>query len=259
MSLLSVNNVQEYRQKYADALEQKSSEIGKPITDEMLTKSIYQKLSSKADIDYFSFYKSFNPEGKYANLDTYRVATNDLDSNDNDTINKAYDELQTVGRVRFKDFVNVFSPKPFDKEEYYDNFNIVTLNVPDVEYNIKEIAEMRGINPDTDVNLAEVGFAQALARDDVDKAIAAKEVLNKYFGEDIPIRMGEETEELEFLNPNTGKYELLNSYGLDEGDLAKFGTYGAFIIPEIAATLFAAGTTGPTGAVITSGSIKCST
>ena len=252
MSLLSVNNVQEYRQKYADALEQKSVEIGKPITDEMLTKSIYKKISSKADIDYYSFYKSFNPEGKYANLDTYRVSIDDSDSNDNDMINKAYDELQTVGRVRFKDFVNVFAPKPFDKEEYYDNFNIVTLNVPDTEYNIKEIAEMRGINPDTDVNLAEVGFAQALARDDVNKAIAAKEVLNNYFNEDIPIRMGKETEELEFLNPNTGKYELLNAYGLDSGDLAKFGTYGAFIIPEIAATLFATGTTGPTGGVITS-------
>jgi len=85
MSLLSVNNVQEYRQKYADALEQKSIEIGKPITDEMLTKSIYKKLSSKkdgdgnalVDIDYYSFYKSFNPEGKYANLDTYRVSIDD--------------------------------------------------------------------------------------------------------------------------------------------------------------------------------------
>ena len=241
MSLLSVNNVQEYRQKYADALEQKSIEIGKPITDEMLTKSIYKKISSKADIDYYSFYKSFNPEGKYANLDTYRVSIDDSDSNDNDMINKAYDELQTVGRVRFKDFVNVFAPKPFDKEEYYDNFNIVTLNVPDTEYNIKEIAEMRGINPDTDVNLAEVGFAQALARDDVNKAIAAKEVLNNYFNEDIPIRMGTETEELEFLNPNTGKYELLNAYGLDAGDVAKFGTYGVFVIPEIVATVAATG------------------
>jgi len=241
MSLLSVNNVQEYRQKYADALEQKSIEIGKPITDEMLTKSIYKKISSKADIDYYSFYKSFNPEGKYANLDTYRVSIDDSDSNDNDMINKAYDELQTVGRVRFKDFVNVFAPKPFDKEEYYDNFNIVTLNVPDTEYNIKEIAEMRGINPETDVNLAEVGFAQALARDDVNKAIAAKEVLNNYFNEDIPIRMGTETEELEFLNPNTGKYELLNAYGLDAGDVAKFGTYGIFVIPEIVATVAATG------------------
>ena len=185
MSLLSVNNVQEYRQKYADALEQKSIEIGKPITDEMLTKSIYKKISSKADIDYYSFYKSFNPEGKYANLDTYRVSIDDSDSNDNDMINKAYDELQTVGRVRFKDFVNVFAPKPFDKEKYLDSldFTFDIPKLPDFEYNIKEIAEMRGINPETDVNLTEVGFATALARDDVNKAIAAKEVLNKYFNE----------------------------------------------------------------------------
>ena len=251
MSLLSVNNVQEYRQKYADALEKKSVEIGKPITDEMLTKSIYQKLSSDADIDYYSFYKAFNPEGKYANLDTYRVATNDLDSNDNDLINKAYDELQTVGKVRFKDFVNVFAPKPFDVDDV-KIFNFDIPNISDMEYSIGEIAEIRGINPDTDVNLAKVGFAQALARDDINKAIAAKEVLNNYFNEDIPIRMGEETEELEFLNPNTGKYELLNAYGLDAGDISKFGTYGAFVIPEIAATIFATGATGPTGGVITS-------
>ena len=243
MSLLSVNNVTEYRQKYGNDLEKKSAELGKPITDEMLTKAIYQKLSSKADIDYFSFYKSFNPEGKYANLDTYRVATNDLDSNDNDMINKAYDELQTVGRVRFKDFVNVFAPKPFDKEKYLDSldFTFDIPKLPDTEYNIKEIAEIRGINPETDVNLAEVGAAQALARDDVNKALAVKEVLNRYFGEDIPIRMGEETEELEFLNPNTGKYELVNAYGLDAGDVAKFGTYGAFVIPEIIATVAATG------------------
>ena len=119
MSLLSVNNVQEYRTKYADALQKKETELGKPITDEMLTKAIYKKIASKADVDYFSFYKSFNPEGKYANIDTYRVATNTLDANDNDTINKAYDELSSVGRVRFKDFVNIFAPKPFADEQYF--------------------------------------------------------------------------------------------------------------------------------------------
>ena len=176
MSLLSVNNIQEYRTKYADALQKKETELGKPITDEMLTKAIYKKIASKADVDYFSFYKSFNPEGKYANIDTYRVATNNLDANDNDMINQAYDELSGVGRVRFKDFVNVFAPKPFDKEQYYDDFNIVTLNIPDTEYNIKEIAEIRGINPETEVNLREIGFGQALARDDVDKAIVAKKI-----------------------------------------------------------------------------------
>ena len=241
MGMLTTQNVNEYRQKYAEELEARSAEIGREITDEMLTESIYKQLSEKADVDYYSFYKTFNPEGKYANLETYRVSNNDMESNDKDLINKAYSELQNTGNVRFKDFVNVFAPKPFDKEKYYDDFNIVTLNVPDKEYSLKEIAEIRGINPDTDVNLAEVGFAQALARDDVNKAMAAKEVLNRYFDEDIPIRMGEETEELEFLNPNTGKYELLNAYGLDAGDLAKFGTYGAFILPEIAATVVTTG------------------
>ena len=65
--------------------------------------------------------------------------------------------------------------------------------------------------------------------------------MDNYFNEDIPIRMGKETEELEFLNPNTGKYELLNAYGLDAGDVAKFGTYGVFVIPEIVATVAATG------------------
>ena len=253
MAILSVQNVDEYKEKYAKQLEERSVELGKTITDDMLTEAIYKKLSDKADIDFFSFYKSFNPNGKYSNIETYRATLDDNESNDTDIINKAYEELQTKGNVRFKDFVNVFAPKPFDQQEYLDNFNIVTLNIPDTEYTVEEIAEMRGINPKTDVNLTEVGFAQALARDDQDKAIAAKTVLSNYFDQDVPIRYGEETEELEFLNPNTGKYELVNAYGLDSGDLAKFGTMGAFVIPEVLATTFAAGTVGPTGAVLTSG------
>lgn len=240
MSVLSVSNVNEYREKYANELEARSIEIGKPITDEMLTKAVFNKIVENADVDYYSFYKSFNPEGKYANLETYRVATNDMDSNDTDLVNKAYDELRNIGQVRFKNFVNVFSPKKRDIVEEI-GFPLFGVYLDEPEYSVKEIAEMRGINPDTDVNLTEIGFAQGLARDDINEAMAAKEVLNRYFGEDIPIRLGEETEELEFLNPNTGKYELLNKFGLDEGDLAKFGAYGIFVLPEIAATVVASG------------------
>jgi hypothetical protein len=77
---------------------------------------------------------------------------------------------------------------------------------------VKEIAEMRGVNPDTDVGLAEVGFAQSLARNDANEVLASKKVLSDYFGQEIPLRYGPETEELEFLNPKTGDYELLNGY-----------------------------------------------
>ena len=253
MGVLNAKNVEEYKAMYGEALAEREKELGKPITDEMLTEAIYQKLSSKADIDYYAFYKAFNPQGKYANISTYRTEIGDVDSNETDLINKAYEELQTKGKVRFKDFVNVFAPKEEDLQEAVkEDFNIVMLNIPDTEYTIEEIAQIRGINPNTDVNLAEVGFAQSLARDEEDKALAAKTVLSNYFNQDIPIRYGTETEELEFLNPQTGGYELVNAYGLDEGDLAKFGSFGAFIIPEVIATTFAAGVTGPTGAVITS-------
>ena len=62
MGMLTTQNVDEYKQKYAKELEARSAEIGREITDEMLTESIYKQLSGKADIDYYSFYKTFNPE-----------------------------------------------------------------------------------------------------------------------------------------------------------------------------------------------------
>ena len=73
MALLKAANVEEYRQMYGEALAEREKELGKEITDEMLTEAIYKKLSGKADIDYYAFYKAFNPKGKYSNLATYRT------------------------------------------------------------------------------------------------------------------------------------------------------------------------------------------
>ena len=251
MGVLSVKNLEEYRQKYANELAAKEEEIGKVITDEMLTDAIYKKIAGKADVDYYSFYKSFNPDGKFSNIDNYKFATELKDVNDEDVINKAYEELQSKGTVRFKDFVNTFAPKERDVAEDI-GYQLMGISLDEPEYSVKEIAEMRGVNSDTDVGLAEVGFAQALARDDSDKAIAAKTVLSDFFGQDVPVRFGPETEELEFLNPTSGQYDLLNKAGLDAGDIARFGTTGAFVIPEIIATVVATGATGAVGGIVTS-------
>ena len=139
-------------------------------------------------------------------------------------------------------------------EKYLDEvgFSFDIPKIPDVDYSIEEIALMNDVNPNTDVNMKEVGFAQSLARDETNEGIVTKKILNEYFGTDVPLRMGPETERLEFLNPQTGKYEFVNPVGIDSGDLAKFGGYSLFVIPEILATTLAAGTIGPTGAVITS-------
>ena len=255
MAILQQKNVEEYKQVFAEQLAAKEAELGKPITDDMITKAIYKKLAEKADIDYYSFYSAFNPDGSFSNIDTYRFDNQiDKNLNDKEVIQQAYKELSSIGNVRFKDFVNVFAPKPFDKEKYLDSigYNFDIPKLPDIEYSIEEIALMNDINPKTDVNMKEVGFAQSLARDETNEGIVTKKILNEYFGTDVPLRMGPETERLEFLNPQTGKYEFVNPVGIDSGDLAKFGGYSLFVIPEILATTLAAGTIGPTGAVITS-------
>ena len=202
MSLLTVTNVNEYREKYGD-------QIGESVTDQQITDAIYKKLSNKANIDYFSFYSAFNPEGEYANINNFRSSIKDMESSDKEVIQRAYQELQGKGTVRFKDFVNVFAPKDFESEDV-KLFNFDVPNIKDIEYSTKEIALLNNVNPDTDVNVRDIGFAQSLARDDANQAIAAKTVLDRYFGEDVPIRYGQETEQLEFLNPKTGNYELVN-------------------------------------------------
>jgi len=258
MAILQQKNIEEYKQVFAEELAAKEAKLGKTITDDMLTKAIYKKLS-RADIDYYSFYSAFNPNGSYANIDSYRLDKQiDENLNDKEVIQRAYKELSGVGSVRFKDFVNVFAPKPFDKEKYLEDltYNFDIPKLPDFDYSIEEIALMNDVNPDTDVNMKEIGFAQSLARDETNEGIVTKQLLNEYFGTDVPLRLGPETERLEFLNPQTGKYEFVNPIGIDSGDLAKFGGYSMFVIPEILATTFAAGTVGPTGAVITSAGVS---
>jgi hypothetical protein len=223
MALLSVANVDEYRQQYAEELAAQEEKLGAPISNELITEKIYGVISQKADVDYFSFYKAFNPDGKYSNIDSFRETIKDKDLNDTEIINKAYGELQNTRKVRFKDVVNTFAPKEEDLSEAVKrDFNIIGLNIP------------------------------GLARNDANEVLASKKVLSDYFGQEIPLRYGPETEELEFLNPKTGDYELLNKPGIDAGDMAKFGSTAAVIVPEIVATIFATGATGPTGGVITS-------
>jgi len=47
MAILSVQNVDEYKEKYAKQLEERSVELGKTITDDMLTEAIYKNYLTK--------------------------------------------------------------------------------------------------------------------------------------------------------------------------------------------------------------------
>ena len=131
--MITVANVNEYKKMYEKELTNYAKEKGTTVTDEFITKKVYDALSKKANIDFYSFYSSFNPEGKYSNIENYRNLIDDNDSNDTDIINKAYEELQRNGKVKFKDFVNVFAPKDSDMDKVKEDFDIVGLNIPDIE------------------------------------------------------------------------------------------------------------------------------
>ena len=80
-------------------------------------------------------------------------------------------------------------------------------------------------------------FAASLGYDDKNKALAIKNVLSDLYKTDITVRTGTNTGELEFLNPETKKFELVNKPGVDIGDFTGQGGNAMVILPDIAATI----------------------
>ena len=71
------NNIQEYKEKYADELAKPQN---KDLTDQKIADFVYEKYNSFRpeydQLDYFSFMQEFYPEGDYNNVDTYRQKFN---------------------------------------------------------------------------------------------------------------------------------------------------------------------------------------
>jgi len=101
---------------------------------------------------------------------------------------------------------------------------------------IKDIAIENDIGIETGAS-ANARFAQSLGYDDKNQALAIKNVLSDLYKQDITVRTGTNTGELEFLNPKTKKFELVNKPGVDLGDFTGQGGNAMVILPDIAATI----------------------
>lgn len=84
---------------------------------------------------------------------------------------------------------------------------------------------------------AESRFAASLGFNEANKQLAIKKVLSDLYKTDVDVRLGNRTGELEYLNPKTNKYELVNKPGVDLGDFTGLGGDAMVIIPDIAATI----------------------
>ena len=101
---------------------------------------------------------------------------------------------------------------------------------------IKDIAIENDIGVETGAN-SNARFAASLGYDDKNKALAIKNVLSNLYQQDITVRTGANTGQLEFYNPETKKFELVNKPGIELGDFAGQGGNAMVILPDIAATV----------------------
>ncbi len=101
---------------------------------------------------------------------------------------------------------------------------------------VKDIAIENDIGTETGAS-ANARFAASLGYDEKNKALAIKNTLSNLYNQDITVRTGTNTGELEFLNPETKKFELVNKPGIDLGDFTGQGGNAMVILPDIAATI----------------------
>jgi len=153
-----------------------------------------------------------------------------------------------------------FKNKGVDETEFYQKFfpNIAkekfeeadqTIVIPEDEMLGKTGEDFVSFVPTT-ADLAKQGgvsvndpasskarFAASLGLNQEEKALAVKNVLSNAFKQDIDVRIGPDTGVLEYFNPNTKEYALVDKPGLDVGDIADLGGDALVLLPDLAFTV----------------------
>tara|TARA_B100000029_G_C17591718_1_gene962730 strand:- start:43 stop:2769 length:2727 start_codon:yes stop_codon:yes gene_type:complete len=92
-------------------------------------------------------------------------------------------------------------------------------------------------------------FGASLGYNQEQKKLALKNTLSDLYEENIDVRIGPNTGELEYYNPKTKSYALVDKPGMDVGDFADMGGDAMVIIPDLAATIAVGVMTSGTAAV----------
>ena len=145
---------------------------------------------------------------------------------------------------------DVFTDFVFPDDEFGGAFDSETAFKPTTS----DIAKQAGVSVN-DPATSKSRFAASLGYNQEQKALAVQNVLSEQFGQDIDVRTGPQTGELEYFNPKTEQYALVDAPGFDMGDFADLGGDSMVIIPDLVATVVGTIYTGPTGG-ITAGAIS---
>jgi hypothetical protein len=178
--------------------------------------------------------------------------------------------------VKLADFIynKFYKAQGVDQNDFYKKAFPEVTELKEKELESKMIPEVEGfIDPDSDLlnqNLAqffnyqpkvkdialttdvgvnegadpEARFAAALGYDEANKQLAVKNVLSDLYKTDVDVRIGNRTGELEYLNPKTNKYELVNKPGVDLGDFTGMAPDALIIGADMVSTLVTTALTG---------------
>jgi len=258
--------IQEYRDKYT----QDFPELQKVPDTEIAQKvySIGQKTGDLKGKSFEEFNMDFLPHLPQNSVDSYRKTYQkdfpDLKNlTDMEIANKVYDQKLKVGsKMPFSKFANKFAPKDYNNEYNQDSTDALGNIIGSDElvkkqvrpnYTTSEIAKVAGVdlaNDVTDNTSSFLGpkFAASFAQNENNKLLAYKNSLSKFFNQDVDVRVGPKTGEIEFFNPVTQKYTLANQEGLDAGDIASFAGDALVVIPQVAGSIYGSAL-GPAGTI----------
>jgi len=234
--------VDQYRARY----EKDNPEL-KNVSDDVIAEKVFGYLKEQGVAnDYEAFIYNFipsRPENTAAGYrQKYEKDNPDLKKlTDIELANRIFDKRKAAGeKLNYGEFLDKFTPKQDDT---------TFINIPGGDFlqvgtptkrTTAEIAKAAGIDLASDVSTTPARFAGSLAINEAEQIQAYKNVMSNIFGQEVDVRQGPKTGELEFFNPQNKKYQLFNKPGLDTGDFASFGGDALVIVPDIAATVFVA-------------------
>ena len=123
----------------------------------------------------------------------------------------------------------------FPDDEFNENFEFKS-DKPEFKPTTSEIAKSAGVSTNDPANFKS-RFGGSLGYNEEQKRLAIKYGLSKLYKQDIDVRKGPQTGELEYFNPETQQYALVDKPGMDLGDFADVGGDAFVIGSDLAATI----------------------
>ena len=217
----------------------------KNVPDEQIALGVYSQGKKQGQIKDLTFdeFKTDFLTGRPENAaSTYRAKYEKQfpqlkELTDAQIANKVYDQRVASGeKLRFDKFVNSFAPKEYVQEMLSPDD--VGFYDPQPKYTVEDIAKLTGIDLPNDVKTNASNFmgpklGASFGQGEKNKVLAYKNSLSKFYNQDVDVRVGPKTGEPEFLNPQTGKYTLINQPGFDAGDMASFAGDAVVVIPQV--------------------------